>query len=894
MTRIYPNLSYLADENGRLRIELLPINDTGASQTELWSAYKTYARIQELQLEVDAISGGGAGVGISDGTISVSTTWSSTKINTELLFKEDPANKNQIEGYPGLDEFGLILLSVIPNIPTTRITGFDVAVNNNTLVTANTAKVTNATHTGDVTGSYVLTISSNAVTLDKLVDFSESTILGRASTGVGDPEILTATQTRNLLNVQDGATANNTNAFLLSRYNHTGTQAATTVSYDNTLSGLTATDVQTAIDELGTDLVIGVDVQAYSAELDAIAQLNSATNTLFYFTGVGTAGVTPFTSFARTLLDDTDALTVRTTIGLENVDNISDANKPVSIATQSVLDGKQPLNGDLTALSGVTSLADTLFYFTGSQTGSVTTLTPFARTLLDDIDATTVRTTLGLGTSSILDSGVANGVATLDGGGKIPTSQLPSSVDEIIESTDFASLPVTGEDSKIYVTLDNNLTYRWSGSAYVEISASLALGTTSSTAYRGDYSEIAYTHSQAITGNPHAVTPTDLGLGNVDNTSDLNKPVSTATQSALDLKQPLDAELTALSGLTSAVDSLPYFTGIGTAALTTLSSAGRALIDDADVAAQLATLGVTNVVLGATAGYRTEYLTQAAYDAIVTKDPNTQYLITDAVLSVADVSGISVFGSSLIDDANAATARTTLGLENVNNTSDADKPIGTAAQSALNLKAPLANPTFTGIVQAPTFKTTGGSGDEGGQIDFAVAPNGSLSYFAIDLHIDSFRLISNDGAVKTYSLDLTQPSANILTSNDIEEGTFVPALTGFAPSFEPPYSIKEGGYIKIGKKVSIWITIFTTSSIPNGSGPLIIRNLPFPTKSGNYRAVGSGMHANLNGISAGAHIPWVNAGSSVIELLTPTNQMIMATSVGFESYLAINLEYFTD
>lgn len=249
-TRIYPNLSYLADENGHLRIDLLPINDMGASQTELWSAYKTYARIQELQLEIDAISGGGAGVGISDGTISNSTTWSSTKISAELLLKEDPANKNQIEGYPGLDEFGLIYLSVIPDIPTNKITGFDVAVNNNTLVAANTAKVTNATHTGDVTGSSALTISDNAVTLNKLVDFSENTILGRVTAGTGDPEILTTVQARNLLNVQDGATANNTNAFLLSRTNHTGFQAATTVLYDNTVSGLTSSDVQSALNEL--------------------------------------------------------------------------------------------------------------------------------------------------------------------------------------------------------------------------------------------------------------------------------------------------------------------------------------------------------------------------------------------------------------------------------------------------------------------------------------------------------------------------------------------------------------------------------------------------------------------------------------------------------------------
>lgn len=68
--------------------------------------------------------------------------------------------------------------------------------------------------------------------------------------------------------------------------------------------------------------------------------------------------------------------------------------------------------------------------------------------------------------------GVANGVAELDGTGKVPSTQLPSYVDDVIETADFASLPETGEAGKIYVTLDDNKCYRWSGSTYVEISAS--------------------------------------------------------------------------------------------------------------------------------------------------------------------------------------------------------------------------------------------------------------------------------------------------------------------------------------------------------------------------------------------------------------------------------------
>lgn len=66
----------------------------------------------------------------------------------------------------------------------------------------------------------------------------------------------------------------------------------------------------------------------------------------------------------------------------------------------------------------------------------------------------------------------ANGYAGLDSNGKVASAQLPSYVDDVVESANFGALPGTGETSKIYVTLDNNKIYRWSGSAYVEISAS--------------------------------------------------------------------------------------------------------------------------------------------------------------------------------------------------------------------------------------------------------------------------------------------------------------------------------------------------------------------------------------------------------------------------------------
>lgn len=216
--------------------------------------------------------------------------------------------------------------------------------------------------------------------------------------------------------------------------------------------------------------------------------------------------------------------------------------------------------------------------------------------------------------------GAPNGLASLNESGIIPSAQLPSYVDDVIEVDTFSNLPGTGESGKIYIVQDTNLTYRWSGTAYVEISKSLALGETSSTAYPGDkgkattdklnripdklitdtvnvnqstteavlnfttYRQEAQqvgrntltitsaTTSQAglmsssdkikldglkdqagITSdidavqtnlethinnksNPHEVTKAQVGLSEVDNTSDANKPISSATQNALNSK----------------------------------------------------------------------------------------------------------------------------------------------------------------------------------------------------------------------------------------------------------------------------------------------------------------------------------------------------------------------
>lgn len=100
--------------------------------------------------------------------------------------------------------------------------------------------------------------------------------------------------------------------------------------------------------------------------------------------------------------------------------------------------------------------------------------------------------------------GAKNGLAELDADGKVPSSQLPSYVDDVLEYNGKANFPTTGEAGKIYVDTSTNLTYRWSGTAYIEISASLALGTTSATAYRGDLGAAAYAHAVTNKGSAFA------------------------------------------------------------------------------------------------------------------------------------------------------------------------------------------------------------------------------------------------------------------------------------------------------------------------------------------------------------------------------------------------------
>lgn len=119
------------------------------------------------------------------------------------------------------------------------------------------------------------------------------------------------------------------------------------------------------------------------------------------------------------------------------------------------------------------------------------------------------------------EMGVANGVATLGADGKVPSGQLPSYVDDVLEFENKASFTAKGETGKIYVSKDTNLTYRWSGSAYVEISASLAIGETSSTAYAGDKGKALATRLTSVeekaTANATNISSVGTRVTNIEN-----------------------------------------------------------------------------------------------------------------------------------------------------------------------------------------------------------------------------------------------------------------------------------------------------------------------------------------------------------------------------------------
>lgn len=287
------------------------------------------------------------------------------------------------------------------------------------------------------------------------------------------------------------------------------------------------------------------------------------------------------------------------------------------------------------------------------------------------------------------EKGIAGGVVPLEADSKIAATYLPSFVDDVIEVADYASLPSPGEGSKIYVTLDTNQTYRWSGSVYIEIDpspgstdavpegsvnlyfkesrvlatilsglsfATNAVLNTSDSVITGfgklqaQVSAVltSLTNHKNDTSNPHNTTAAQVGLGNVNNTSDLAKPVSTATQTALNAKEPTVPVGTTAQFWRGDKTWVDFSSTVLNTFLAGLSTATATPVTSAD-----------NIImaLGKLEARVSSALSQITAHKNDTSNPH-------------------------------ATTAAQVGLGNVDNTSDVNKPVSTATQTALNAKEP--------------------------------------------------------------------------------------------------------------------------------------------------------------------------------------------------------------
>lgn len=255
-------------------------------------------------------------------------------------------------------------------------------------------------------------------------------------------------------------------------------------------------------------------------------------------------------------------------IGLGNVDNTSDIDKPISTATQEALNNIQD-----TVQSTKEELANTInqhksdnnnpHQVTKSQVGlgNVTN------------DAQVKRSEMG----------VSNGVATLNDLGQVPAHQLPSFVDDVIdvyatyEKSDAGELsnikiysdpektiPITGESGKVYIDVESLYQFKWTGTVFVSVGSPTVIGDVPGTAFdgaRGKALEDSVNSHISNTENPHQVTKAQIGLNNVDNTSDLDKPISNATQKALNNKVNT-ADISNIVRVKSLDSTLPQVNGI--------------------------------------------------------------------------------------------------------------------------------------------------------------------------------------------------------------------------------------------------------------------------------------------------------------------------------------------
>ena len=305
-------------------------------------------------------------------------------------------------------------------------------------------------------------------------------------------------------------------------------------------------------------------------------------------------------------------------------------------ATKTELNGKASTSVATTSANGLMSSSD--------------------KSKLDGIASGANKTTVDSSLSSTSTNPVQNkvintalaGKADLDSNGKVPTSQLPSYVDDVLEYTAKANFPTTGETGKIYIDTSTNKTYRWSGSTYAEISASLAIGTTSSTAAAGNHGHNAATTSAAgfmsstdkskldgiaagATANTGTITEVKANGTSIATSGSANIPAaSTSAYGVTKLSSSTSSTSTSLAATASAVKAAYDLANskAGTSVASTsanglMSSSDKSKLDGIATGAEVNQNAFSNVVVGSTtiaADSKTDTLTLAGSNVTITPD----------------------------------------------------------------------------------------------------------------------------------------------------------------------------------------------------------------------------------------------------------------------------------